>query len=66
MAEETQLIKNLETLTKQWYYDKNTVNEMVDNKSDLNHDHDSTYYTKSEIDMKLLNLVSVLNDVLGA
>lgn len=65
MSEETQLVKDLEALTGQWYYDKNTVDDFVDGKSDSDHNHDSVYYTKSEVDMKIENLVSVLSDVVG-
>ena len=36
-----------------------TVNSAIGNKSDVGHDHDEIYYTKSEVDALLSNCVSL-------
>ena len=45
----TELYNHLKTLCRQWFYTKIETNNLLNQKSDLNHSHDEKYFVKSQV-----------------
>ena len=46
----TSIIGNLKNIMSKWFYTEDEVNTLLNGKSDSNHNHDSRYYLKTEVD----------------
>ena len=49
------LLDNIKRLCCIWFYKKDEINDLMDEKADTNHSHNNLYYTESEVDEKLNN-----------
>lgn len=49
------LLYNIKRLCCIWFYKKDEINDLMDEKADTNHSHNNLYYTESEVDEKLNN-----------
>lgn len=50
MVIKTSIIGNLKNIMSKWFYTEDEVNTLLNGKSDSNHNHDSRYYLKTEVD----------------
>lgn len=49
------LLDNIKRLCCIWFYKKDEINDLMDEKADTNHSHNNLYFTESEVDEKLNN-----------